>query len=82
MPGFTVVSIPSGEDGCVDLEQLKQLHPDEIAGLMLTNPNTVGILAPNILEITKIVHGYGGLVYYDGASWNAVMNTIKTEYGI
>lgn len=77
MAGFTVVSIPSGEDGCVDLEQLKAVASDEIAGLMLTNPNTVGIFDSNILEITKIVHECGGLVYYDGANLNAVMGTVR-----
>lgn len=77
MAGFTVVSIPSGEDGCVDLEQLKAVATDEIAGLMLTNPNTVGIFDSNILEITKIVHECGGLVYYDGANLNAVMGTVR-----
>ena len=77
MAGFTVVSMPSGEDGCVDLEQLKAVASDEIAGLMLTNPNTVGIFDSNILEITKIVHECGGLVYYDGANLNAVMGTVR-----
>lgn len=77
MAGFSVVSIASGEDGCVDLEQLKAVASDEIAGLMLTNPNTVGIFDSNILEITKIVHECGGLVYYDGANLNAVMGTVR-----
>ena len=67
MAGFTVVNIPSGPDGCVDVEALRQAVGADTAGLMLTNPNTVGIFDKNILEITKIVHDAGGLCYYDGA---------------
>ncbi len=73
MVGYDVISIPSAEDGCVDLEALKAVLNDEVAGLMLTNPNTVGIFDKNILEITKLVHDVGGLCYYDGANLNAVM---------
>ncbi|MCI5808750.1 MAG: aminomethyl-transferring glycine dehydrogenase subunit GcvPB [Oscillospiraceae bacterium] len=73
MAGFTVVSIPSQEDGCVDLEKLRAAVGEDTAGLMLTNPNTVGLFDKNILEITKIVHDAGGLNYYDGANLNAVM---------
>ena len=61
MCGYDVVSIPSREDGCVDLEQLKAAVGEDTAGLMLTNPNTVGLFDKNILEITKIVHDAGGL---------------------
>jgi len=77
MSGFSVVSIPSGEDGCVDLEQLKAVIGDDVAGLMLTNPNTVGIFDRNIMEITSLIHECGGLVYYDGANLNAVMGTVR-----
>lgn len=77
MAGYSVVSIPSGEDGCVDLEKLRAVAGDDIAGLMLTNPNTVGLFDKNILEITNIVHGCGGLCYYDGANLNAVMGTVR-----
>lgn len=77
MAGYSVVSIPSGEDGCVDLEKLRAVAGDDIAGLMLTNPNTVGLFDKNILEITNIVHGCGGLCYYDGANMNAVMGTVR-----
>jgi glycine dehydrogenase subunit 2 len=55
MAGFTVVNIPSGEDGCVDLAKLKEAVGDDTAGLMLTNPNTVGLFDGNILAITDIV---------------------------
>lgn len=77
MAGYTVVSIPSGDDGCVDIEKLKEAAGDHIAGLMLTNPNTVGLFDKNIREITQIVHDCGGLCYYDGANLNAVMGIVR-----
>lgn len=77
MCGMTVVSIPSGEDGCVDIEKLRQAVGEDTAGLMLTNPNTLGIFDKNILEITEIVHNAGGLAYYDGANLNAIMGVIR-----
>ena len=77
MAGFSVVSAPSGPDGCVDIEKLKEIAGDDVAGLMLTNPNTVGLFDKNILEITKIIHDCGGLCYYDGANLNAVMGTVR-----
>ncbi len=77
MCGYTVVNIPSGPDGCVDLEALKAAVGPDTAGLMLTNPNTVGIFDKNILEITRIVHEAGGLCYYDGANLNAVMGIVR-----
>lgn len=77
MAGYTVVSIPSGDDGCVDIEKLKEAAGDDIAGLMLTNPNTVGLFDKNIREITRIVHDCGGLCYYDGANLNAVMGIVR-----
>ena len=77
MCGFTVVNIPSAKDGCVDLEALKEVLGDDTAGLMLTNPNTLGIFDENILEITRLVHEAGGLCYYDGANLNAVMGIVR-----
>lgn len=77
MAGFSVVSVPSGPDGCVDIEKLKEIAGDDVAGLMFTNPNTVGLFDKNILEITKIIHDCGGLCYYDGANLNAVMGTVR-----
>ena len=77
MAGFSVVRVPSGPDGCVDIEKLKEIAGDDVAGLMLTNPNTVGLFDKNILEITKIIHDCGGLCYYDGANLNAVMGTVR-----
>ena len=77
MAGYKVVSVPSGSDGCVDLEKLKEAADDETAGIMLTNPNTLGIFEKQILEITEVIHGCGGLCYYDGANLNAVMGTVR-----
>lgn len=77
MCGMQVVNIPSGADGCVDLEKLRAAAGEDTAGLMLTNPNTVGIFEKDILAITKIVHDAGGLVYYDGANLNAIMGVIR-----
>ena len=77
MAGYSVVSVPSGPDGCVDIAKLKEAAGDDIAGLMLTNPNTVGLFDKNILEITEIIHSCGGLNYYDGANLNAVMGTVR-----
>lgn len=77
MAGFTVVTIPSNEHGCVDLNALRDAAGDDTAGLMLTNPNTVGIFDPNILEITDIIHKAGGLNYYDGANFNAIMGVVR-----
>ena len=77
MCGYEVVNIPSAPNGCVDLEALKAVLGDDTAGLMLTNPNTVGIFDDNILEITRLVHEAGGLCYYDGANLNAVMGVVR-----
>ena len=77
MCGFQVINIPSGVDGCVDLDALRAAVGPDTAGLMLTNPNTVGIFDKNILEITKIIHDAGGLCYYDGANLNAVMGVVR-----
>ena len=73
MAGFTVVSVPSNAEGGVDLDALRAAVGEDTAGLMLTNPNTLGLFDPNILEICRIVHEAGGLCYYDGANLNAVM---------
>ena len=77
MCGYDVVNIASAPNGCVDLEALKAVLGDDTAGLMLTNPNTVGIFDENILEITRLVHEAGGLCYYDGANLNAVMGVVR-----
>jgi glycine dehydrogenase subunit 2 len=77
MAGFTAEQIPSDERGNVDLAVLKERCDDTVAGLMITNPNTLGLFEENILEITEIVHRAGGLVYGDGANFNALMGYLK-----
>lgn len=77
MAGFTIVNVKSNENGMVDLEELKAHIGEKTAGLMLTNPNTVGLFDNNILEITKMIHDVGGLCYYDGANLNAVMGVVR-----
>ena len=75
MAGMEVINVDSDDKGLVDVEKLRQVCEgnDEIAGLMLTNPNTAGLFDPNIKEITDIIHECGGQCYYDGANLNAVM---------
>lgn len=75
--GFDVVEVKSNEWGGVDTEALKSLMSGEVAGLMLTNPSTLGLFEENILEISKIVHEAGGLLYYDGANMNAIMGITR-----
>ena len=77
MAGFRVVIIPSYEDGCIDLEALKEAVSKRTAGLMLTNPNTLGIFEKNIEEVASIVHEAGGLLYYDGANLNAILGKVR-----
>jgi len=77
MAGFEVVEIPSAPDGGVDLTALRAACGEDTAGLMLTNPNTLGLFDTNICEIADIVHDAGGLVYYDGANLNAVMGIVR-----
>lgn len=71
--GFTPVEVPSDENGLVDLDALRAVVGEDTAGLMLTNPNTLGIFDQHIKEITSIIHEAGGLCYYDGANANAIM---------
>jgi len=77
MAGFKIVVVPSDENGCVDLEALKAAVSEHTAGLMLTNPNTLGIFEKDIDEIAKIVHEVGGLLYYDGANLNAILGKAR-----
>ena len=77
MTGFEIIQVPSDDRGGVDLEALKKVANDEVAAFMLTNPNTVGLFDENILEITKLIHDVGGLLYYDGANTNAIMGIIR-----
>jgi glycine dehydrogenase subunit 2 len=73
MAGFNTIIIPSDTDGCINLEALKAAVSEKTAGLMLTNPNTLGIFEKNIEEIAKIIHEAGGLLYYDGANLNPIL---------
>ncbi|MDR2447755.1 MAG: aminomethyl-transferring glycine dehydrogenase subunit GcvPB [Treponema sp.] len=77
MAGFAVVNIASTKDGYVDIDALKAAVGPDTAGLMLTNPNTLGLFDPNILEITDIIHKAGGLNYYDGANLNAIAGVAR-----
>ncbi len=73
LAGFQTVQIPSDSRGGVDIEALEKVMDETVAGLMLTNPNTLGLFDENIEKIEKIVHGKGGLLYYDGANANAIL---------
>ncbi len=75
--GYTTVQIKSNERGLVDLEELKKAMDEEVAALMLTNPNTLGLFESQILEISKVVHDAGALLYMDGANLNAMMGIAR-----
>ena len=77
MLGFDVVPLPSDDRGNVDIEALKKLSDDRLAGLMFTNPNTLGLFDENVCEVVKIVHEAGGLVYGDGANMNALLGVFR-----
>ncbi len=77
MSGLRVVQIPSDKRGNVDLDALRSQVCDRVVGLMITNPNTLGLFEENIEEIVGIVHGCGGLVYGDGANMNALIGVMR-----
>jgi glycine dehydrogenase subunit 2 len=77
MGGYEVVKVGTDEHGGVDVEDLRAKADDQVACLMLTNPNTLGVFDRNIEEIAKIVHGVGATLYYDGANLNAVMGRTR-----
>jgi len=77
MSGMEVVELPSDERGNVDLEALKSECDDTLAGIMITNPNTLGLFDENIVEACRLVHEAGGLVYGDGANMNALLGKCK-----
>jgi glycine dehydrogenase subunit 2 len=77
MCNFQSVPIKSNDKGMVDLDVLKELMTEEVTGIMLTNPNTLGLFEKDILEITRIVHDKGGLVYCDGANMNAILGVAR-----
>ncbi len=76
MCGFEVVEVKSNDKGLVDIDELKKVveqYNSQIAAIMMTNPNTLGLFDNNVLEISKIMHDNGSLLYYDGANFNAIM---------
>ncbi len=75
--GYKSVSIKSNPNGTVDIEDLKKHLDDEVAGMMLTNPNTLGIFETQIAEICRLVHDVGGLMYMDGANLNAIVGLVR-----
>ena len=75
--GFTTRVVPSDSDGNVDLNALKAMLSPEVAGIMLTCPNTLGLFDPNVSEICKLVHQAGGLCYCDGANFNAIVGRVR-----
>lgn len=77
MSGFDVVPLPSDERGNVDLVALKSNCDETLAGLMLTNPNTLGLFDENVVEVIEMVHSAGGLVYGDGANLNALLGILR-----
>ena len=77
MAGYDVVTVPSGEDGLVDVDALERLVDETTAGLMLTNPNTVGLFEVEIARIAEVLHRVGALLYYDGANFNAICNRVR-----
>jgi len=77
MAGYQAVEIGSDENGNVDLQELRQACTDEVAGLMITNPNTAGLFEEHIEEVVEAVHACGGLVYGDGANFNAILGIVR-----
>ncbi len=77
MAGFKVVEVKSDKDGCVDIQELKRVVNEDVAMLMLTNPNTLGLFELHIEEMADIIHSVGGLLYYDGANLNAIMGVSR-----
>jgi len=77
MCGYTVKEIPTDENGDVKIDALKAAVGPQTAGLMLTNPSTLGVFERRITDIAKIVHDAGGLLYYDGANLNAILGWVK-----
>ena len=77
MSGFDVVGVATDKNGNVDLESLRAVCDDTVAGLMLTNPNTLGLFEQDVVEVINIVHEAGGLVYGDGANLNALLGVLR-----
>jgi hypothetical protein len=80
MAGYEVATVPSDARGLVDLSALEKLVDDDVAGLMITNPNTLGLFEKDILEIARVIHDVGGLLYYDGANLNAILGPVPSPW--
>ena len=77
MAGYDVIQLGSNEEGLVDVEELREVFDEDTAAFMITNPNTLGLFEKNIKEIAEIVHSKGGLLYMDGANFNALVGIVK-----
>jgi glycine dehydrogenase subunit 2 len=75
--GYEVTTVPSDGRGCVDMAALRAALAPDVAGIMLTNPNTLGLFESDIAEIADAVHAIGGLLYYDGANLNAILGVVR-----
>jgi len=75
--GYETVTVPSDDRGCVDVAALRERLGPDVAGIMLTNPNTLGLFEEDIVEIAAAVHAVGGLLYYDGANLNAILGVVR-----
>jgi len=75
--GYEVTQVPSDARGCVDVAALRERLDDDVAGIMLTNPNTLGLFEEDIVEMAGAVHEVGGLLYYDGANLNAILGVTR-----
>lgn len=79
MAGFKTVVIPTVDSGCLDINAVKNVVGEKTAGLMLTNPNTLGIFESNIIEVSDLIHSAGGLLYFDGANTNPTLGKTRPK---
>ncbi|MFZ0170163.1 MAG: aminomethyl-transferring glycine dehydrogenase subunit GcvPB [Acidimicrobiales bacterium] len=77
LSGYEVVTVGTNARGGVDLDHLREVLDTDVAGMMLTNPNTLGLFEEDIVEVTNAVHDVGGLMYYDGANLNAILGVVR-----
>jgi glycine dehydrogenase subunit 2 len=77
LAGFEVTTVASSPDGLVDLDALEAALDTDVAAFMITNPNTLGLFEQNIARVAELVHGVGGLLYYDGANFNAILGKVR-----
>jgi glycine dehydrogenase subunit 2 len=77
MAGFDVTTVPSSSQGLVDLDALEAVLDTDVAALMITNPNTLGLFERDIARVAELVHGAGGQLYYDGANFNAILGKVR-----